>query len=380
MRSRTRGSGGLVAVLGRAFRPVVGVALTALLALALGAATSAQNDRVILKNGKDKQVRIKTEDLDGVWYSAPGGAGNTVIKWNEIDSIQYSGADAYNKALETLATGRIADAAGQLETLAGDAELRPVLKQSVLFHLGVANARLGKADAALARYKELLSGFPKCRYLLPVGASVLSLHLAKNDVNGAATALEPVFASEKDAGADPSVQAGLGVLRGQLFEAQKKLDQAVSAYEGITRTPKAEPDVINAAKLGLARCAQARGNKNDAEQKYREICKLDAPNAVLAGAWNGLGDLALEAATAGRDPDGLRVALLDYLRGIVLYAPGPGEPSDELERALAGAGRAAKSISELESNAERKQLFQERSRQHLAQLSSQYPGSRYLPR
>ncbi|NOT32326.1 MAG: tetratricopeptide repeat protein [Planctomycetes bacterium] len=362
----------------RARASLAGIALAFGLALALGATPLAQNDRVVLKNGKDKQVRIKTEDLDGVWYTASGGAGNTVIRWSEIDSIQYGGAAGYDSALEALSAGRIADAAGQLETLAADAELRPVLRQSVLFHLGVANAQLGKSDAALARYAEVLSGFPKSRYTLPVGSSLLSLYLAKNDVTGAARALEPVLAAAKDAGSDAPLQAALGILRGRLLEAQKKFDEAVSVYEGTVRNAKAEPDMVAAAKLGMARCAHARGQANDAEQRYRELSKIDAPNAILAGAWNGLGDLALEQATAKRDSDGLRIALLSYLRGVVLYVPGQGEPSDELERALAGAARSAKAIGELEANAERKQVYLERSRQHRGQLASKYPGSRFL--
>ena len=358
---------------------LTGIGLATGLALALSATAQAQNDRVILKNGKaDKAIRIKSEDLDGVWYAASGGAGNAVIKWNEIDSIQYASGDAYQAALDTLTSGRAADAAGQFEKLAGEAELRPVLKQNVLFHLALADMRLGKNDDALARFKELLTGFPKCRYLLPVGSALLSIYIAKNDVAGAAAALDPVLAVAKDASADPSLQAALGVLRARLLEEQKKLNDAVSAYEATVRNPKAEPDVINAAKLGLARCAQQNKQLNDAETKYRELVKLDAPNTLLAGAWNGLADLAFAQAFDKHDPDGLRVALLSYMRGIVVYVPGPGESSDETERALAGASLAAKAIGELEGNAERKQLYLSRARDFRKTLTDQYPGSRYL--
>ena len=117
----------------------------------------------------------------------------------------------------------------------------------------------------------------------------------------------------------------------------------------------------------------------DGNQRYRELTKADAPNILLAGAWNGLGDLALEQGVAKRDPDGLRLALLSYLRGVVQYVPAQGEPTDELERALAGAARSSKAIGELESNPERKQAFLDRSRQHRAQLEAQFPGSRFIP-
>jgi tetratricopeptide (TPR) repeat protein len=346
--------------------------------VAAGASTVAQkDDRVVLKNGKEKVVRIKTEDIDGAWYTGTGGAGNTVIRWDEIDTIHYGAADAFDKALETFSGGRINDAATQLEALAGEADLRPPLKQTVLYYLGLANGRLGKPDLATTRFKELLAAFPKSRYLLPVGANLLALHLEKNDAAGAAKDLEPIFAVAKEAGSNEALQAALNVLRGRLLEEQKKYDEAESQYQSSSKVSKADPDVIAAANLGLARCAQKRG-RSDAEQRYRDLAKSDASNALLAGAWNGLGDIALEQATKARDTDGMRVALLAYLRGVVMYPPSEGEPSEEYERALAGTARAAKSIAELESNAERKQLFLARAKRSKDQLQNLYPSSRFL--
>lgn len=359
----------------RRIRSWSAAALALGLALCVTAGTlSAQSDRVVLKTGKDRTVRIKSENLDGVWY----GAGDTVIRWDEIESVEYSGGEALQKALQALEAGRVADAAGALETLAADGELRPVLRQVVLYHLAVANARLGKRDEALARYADVLEDFPKSRYLLPAGSSLLSLSLAKNDVAGAVRTLEPALAAAKDVGSDAPLQAALEVLGGRLLEEQEKFDRADALYETIVRNPAAQPDVVLAAKLGLARSAHKRKLTSDAEQRYRELVAADGPNVLLAGVWNGLGDLALEQAVAKRDPDGLRIALLSYLRGVVLYVPDQGDPSEELERSLAGAARSFQAIGELEANAERKQLFLDRARLHKSQLASQYPGSRFL--
>ena len=350
------------------------VLATGMVLVATAGTLSSQSDRVILKTGKDRTVRIKSENFEGVWY----GTGDTVIRWNEVDSIEYAGGESYQKALEALETGRVADAAGQLETLAADADLRPVLRQHVLFHLAVANSRLGKRDEALARYEDLLEAFPDSRWILPAGSSMLSLYLAKQDVPGAARALEPVLAAAKGGASAGPLQSALDILRGRLLEEQARLDEADRVYEEIARSPDAEPDVVLAAKLGSARCAQKRKQPADAEKRYRELATSDGPNALLAGAWNGLGDLALEQALSKRDPDGLRVALLSYLRGVVLYVPQQGEPSEELERSLAGAARTFQAIGELEGNAERKQLFLDRARAHKSQLAAQYPGSRFL--
>jgi hypothetical protein len=136
--------------------------------------------------------------------------------------------------------------------------------------------------------------------------------------------------------------------------------------------------MIASAKLGVARCADRAGQKVEAERLYRELVTQDAPNIVLNGAWNGIGDIALEAGTSKREQDTLREALFAYLRGVTLYGPGRDGLSDEFERSLAGASRAFKGIGELESNADRKKLFLDRAKQNKEQLARDYPDSRFL--
>lgn len=361
-------------------KAIASAALGLVLALAATApSVGAQQDEVVLKNGKSKSIRIKSEDVDGVWYTNPGaGAAASVIRWDEIDSVQYGGGEAYETALEVYASGRVSDAAARLEALAADEKVRPILRQGILYYLGLAHARLGKTDQALADYKALLEAFPKSRYLLPVGTNLLTLHLAKGDVAGAARALQPVLALAKGAGSNEALQAALSVLNARLLEEQKSLQEAELMFDSAARSSKAEPDVISAAKLGVARCAQKAGRAEDAEKRYRELVKADAPSTILAGAWNGLGDIALQQATAARDSDGLRIALLAYLRGVVLYVPDQGDPTEEYERSLAGAARSAKAIGELESSPERKRLFLDRAKQRVDQLAAEYPGSRFL--
>ncbi len=337
----------------------------------------AQQDKLMLKTGKSREVRIKSEDFSGVRYTTAGTGADSLVPWGEIASIEYGSAKPYQDALAAVGAGKWTDALTQLETLAADKDLRAVLRQSVLYHSAVASLRLGKPDDASTKYAALLQEFPKSRYLLPVGASLLSIHLAKDDVAGAARALEPLFAAGKDA-TDENLNAALGVLRGRLLEEQGKFDEADRAFADTAKSTKADKDTLAAAGLGRARCAQKKGNANEAESAFREIAKSDAPNTLLAGAWNGLGDLALAAAMGKRDLDGLHVAVLSYMRGVVLYTPAQGEVSDEYERALAGAARAFKAIGELEPNAERKQSSLDRAKQFRAQLAGQFPSSRFL--
>jgi len=148
----------------------------------------------------------------------------------------------------------------------------------------------------------------------------------------------------------------------------------------VTTAAANDPELVMEAKLALARCAQLADRGNDAQTKYREIVAADAPNDVLAGAWNGLGDLALKDGIAKKDADGLKYALFAYLRGVVLYVPERGGTTDEYERALAGAYRAFRACGELESDAAKKKLFLNRAQLRLEQLKADYPRSRYIPK
>jgi hypothetical protein len=96
-----------------------------------------------------------------------------------------------------------------------------------------------------------------------------------------------------------------------------------------------DPELAMAAKLALGRCAQKGGRSNDAQKRYRELVTADAPNEVLAGAWNGLGELALADGTSKRSGEDLRYALFAFLRGSCC-TPGRGDPSDEYEPRAGG--------------------------------------------
>jgi tetratricopeptide (TPR) repeat protein len=349
----------------------------AVVGLSLASLAYAQQDKVQLKNGKEKVVRVTSEDFDALRYALlEGGSGS--FPWDDVEAIRYANARKFDEAIEAFATKKPAEALPLLEELAADDKLRAPLRHGALFHLGVAHQRSGAPDKALATYEVLLKEFPKSRYLRAVGANLLALELGDSASANAVRVLESALTAARSGSTDVKLLAGFDVLRGQLLERQKKPADAERVYESAAAVSGADPQVVAAAKLGSARCAQSAGRTADAERRYRDIVKADAPNVVLAGAWNGLGDIALAQATSKRDPDGLRVALLAYLRGVVLYVPTREDPSEEYERALAGATRAFRAIGELESNADQKRLFLDRARQRRDQLASEYPGSRFL--
>lgn len=357
--------------------PLLASVVFALFAVFGGAPALAQQDRIVTKDGKEKIAKVQSEDYDGLTLSVEGG-GTTGLRWKSIESVRYSNADRYYRALDTFASGAPADALPQLEALNADTKLRPVLRHGVLFHLARTYQRTGQTDQALATYETLLETFPKTRYLLTVGANLITLYRAKGTVGAGAKTLEARLTTAQGSSSDPSMQAGIGVLRGAILEAQGKSADAQRVFESTAGISGADAEVVAAAKLGIARCAQRAGKTADADQRYRDLVVSDAPSEVLAGAWNGLGDLALEPATAKRDSAGVREALFAYLRGVVLYVPDREGATDEHERALAGASKSLKTLGELETDADKKKRFLDLSRRRRDDLAATYPQSRYL--
>jgi tetratricopeptide (TPR) repeat protein len=342
----------------------------------LAGSASAQQDRITLKDGKQKVAKILSEDFDGLSYSLEGGSAG--MRWEEVDSIRYGSADKYYSAVDLYNGGKLEESLPGLKELAADTKQRPVLRQNVLYFQGQAHERLNQPDEAIAVYTQLLSEFPKSRYLLDVGSRLLAINLAKGDASNASKVIDEAVKKAQAAGMATGMQAGFGLLRGKLLEAQGKFDEASALYGSTASASDASADVALAAKLGVARCSQGAGRASQAESGYRELLGQDAPSEVLAGAWNGLGDLSFEPAIAKRDMEGLTDGLLAYLRGVVMYVPVRGAPSSEHERSLAGASKAFRAIGELEKQPERKKLYMDRAKACNDQLAALYPGSVYL--
>jgi tetratricopeptide (TPR) repeat protein len=348
--------------------------------VALGGSALAQRDTVTLKTGETQEVVVTSADYDAVNYKMIGKDVQSRFKWPEVQNVRYGSAADLYRAVDAMNAGKVQDAATALDKLAGDAKLRPVVRQEVLFTQGLAARRLGDVDKAIGAWRELLKSFPKSRYLIATGGNLMGALLSKGDVGGASKTLDDLTAAAKTAGLDAAAQNSFGLLRARILLEQKKYAEAQNSFAQVASASGISPDVVTQAKYGLAFCAQMQGKTADAEKSYRELTTADAENTVLAGAWNGLGDLALEIGRSKRDPEKLRDALFCYLRGVVLYGPTQEETTDEHERALAGAANAFESLGQLETNAENKKTLIARAREKRSQLETQFPGSRWLPK
>lgn len=348
------------------------------LSLALASSASAQDkDTVQLKDGKSDTGRIKSEDFGGLTLEAKGGA--RVIEWSAIvpNGIVYSGSPEFTSAKESLDAGKFDDALAKLTELKADTKLRPPLRQNVLFYIAAIHQRQGKCDEAIADYKALAEAFPKSRYLMDIGEGLVNCHIAKKDPAGyaaATKALDDLSAAALSAGVENGFGSGINVLKGRILEEQGKVAEAKAAY-GVAEKASGVPlMIVQQARLGQARCLVLLKNKAEADVIYRKLVTEDAPNAILAGAWNGIGDLTKDEAYDKKDADKMLDALYAYLRGTVQYAPVPGESANEYKRALQGSANCFKFLAELETNADRKRVNTERARERLDQLKKEFPN------
>jgi tetratricopeptide (TPR) repeat protein len=337
-------------------------------------AQKEDKDTIVMRDGKTTSAKIDSEDYTGLVVK-----GQPPIPYDTILSIEYSGAPEYSKAMEALTTSNVDDALNQLKELKADTKQRKVVRQQVLYQIGVAQERLGDLDSAIASYKELLKAFPKGRYLRAAATAMVDCYIGKKDFDGASKAIDAVQADAQAANIEGGFVGEVNVLKGNLFRSQgNKWADAKVAFTNGAAAAGAPKSVVQEAQLGLADCLLHEGKRDEAEAKYRELVNAEQPkpsNHVLAGAWNGIGEILLEQGKQKRDIDQLLDAVYSYLRGSTIYAPTAGEPRGEYQRALEGSAQCFKLISELEQNPERKRMWKDHHQDHLDKLSREFPNN-----
>jgi tetratricopeptide (TPR) repeat protein len=349
-----------------------------LMTLCLAAATTAwaqesEADDTIKKVDKTaQQGKITAEDLKGVKIQM--GKANITLDWKSIKSITYVGVGASNlvQARGSVDAGSIAEAVQILEDLRKKADLRPLLKPHVLNLLGSCYLRLGDLDKAIATYEDLFKTFPQTQFLVSGGGeNLVNAYLGKGNPQGASSTLDALI---KAAGSDVG---SLNLLRARVQEAGGDFAGAAGSYKAVMDAASDE-GTKGAAELGIARCLLGQKKTAEAEGKFRGLVTRDLPWLVLAGAWNGIGDIMYAAAADKHDPEMMVDALFCHLRGCVLYLPNSGESTNEYEHALYGAYKCFKGLSEIETKEKEKKTLMQRANERKQLLETKFPNSTYL--
>ena len=360
------------------FRSVIAAAVFACGVFAAGAAFAQEegNDTIRKKDGTSITGKIDSEDVSGVKVTVTKGASIT-IGWNQIKpgGIDYAGGVEVRKAKSFLDGGQFNECIAVCEDLRKK-EMRTLLKAHVLNLAGAGYLRGGDPDKAIELFGELFKTFPKTQFLTQgAGENLISAYLAKGKPQDADTALENLSNAMKKEGIP---QEPLNALRGRVMEANGNFSGASAAYNQMLSAAGADEAMKGAAELGIARCLVGQTKTGEAEAKYRAIVGRDGlPASVLAGAFNGLGDIAFKAGFAKRDAELITNALYHFLRSSVLYTPASGESTAEYERAIRGSADCFKALSEVEQNADRKKTNKQRADERMSYLANKFPGSPY---
>ena len=336
------------------------------------AARAQETDVVTLKDGKS-EGKIESEDFAGISVEMKGGAKRT-YPWTDVVAVTYGSTPELATAIETFTGGRLDEALAQFEELRG-AKPRPPVLQQILLHEAMIHERQGKAEDALKSWTELLTSFPKGRYLRRAADGVVGGLLGANRAAEALSELDKIATGAQGV---PGFAAEVDVLRGRVHEAQNDAAAAEASYKAAEAAADAPTSAKQEARLGLGRCLALGGKKAEAETIFRALTKEDAPPYVLAGAWNGLAAKWRDEGKAKPDIERLYEALYGYLRGVVQYVPRAGEPTLEYQCALAGAAECFTYISQLEKTPEKKRRYAQLAEEHTAQLRAEYPNSPYL--
>jgi tetratricopeptide (TPR) repeat protein len=346
-------------------------------ALALAGGARAQDeglaDRVLLRDESAIDGEVKAEEYDGLTIAVKGA--NRTVPWESVAYAKYADGEVLANVIESFASGRFDEARAQADEVLSGGGVRPFVAAQALYFRGLAEKRSGDCEAAKATLGELIEEHPKGRYLRHALSELAACHALEGDHAAALAAVDAVLAKVK---AQPAFQAESALVRAQLLEAQKKHDEARALYEEVAASKDALKGGVEEARLGLARTLLATGKGAEAATAFQALTKEATSTLVLAGAWNGLGDVWREEGRRKRDQERILEALYAYLRGVVLYVPAPGEPTGDYERALAGAALAYKDLSEIDQNPERKRQARDRFAERRAVLEREFPQSIWL--
>jgi hypothetical protein len=350
-----------------------------LLLLTLGAAATltaqTQPDVVRLRNGNTDQGTIESENYKELALKSVKDKKTNRYPTEDIADVQYGGSPEYTAAYKLYVAGN-PQGAQKLAQLASSDKLRKELKQHALFFAAAAQQRAGNLKDALTLYLDLAKQAPNSSHLRQVAKSIVDCRIASGEAAAGSSDLDMLMKAAKEAGVDDLYLGTLEVYNGRLLEAQKKMVEAKVKYEQVAAARNIPPKLTAEAKLGVARCSQAEGQAQKASEIYRQLVdQEDLGNEVLAGAWNGLADIARDEAVKAKSAEKLLEALFMYLRGVVVYAPAPGEGTSEYERALAGSAATFKALADGETDAAKKKLYADRARERLNQLNKEFPNS-----
>jgi len=221
--------------------------------------------------------------------------------------------------------------------------IRPIFLQHALYGEVRTYFAERKADELGESVDALLKSFADSAYLLDALVKRAQLAIDQGDEAKVAEAAEYAKQKASAAGAGAEVGDRIAILRAQYLAGHNKTKEAETLYEELQKSPV--PVVAELAKLGLAEIQLASGQIVPAKMAFNRLLRESKESIVKCSAHRGLGDVQMKELQAGRPTlEGLREALEDYLRAVVLCFPGEGDSPEPYQQALLNAGACAEEM------------------------------------
>ena len=275
----------------------------------------------------------ETKILDATYEAVKLSKGGTkpAAQVVQLASLDAARNETFAQAMNDASSSLLVEASDGFRAAAG--ELKDYAKQEALYRAMQAAEGTGDAGRATAAADELLGAFPKTFFFCDAQILKAKIAAIKGDLAAAGAALDAV----KNA-------AGMNVrdsYRAQFtkvsltLELQRKYEQAASEYRVLIGSMEREKEAA-AVLVSKQRCQVGLGNcllalRKDKEARPYFLQATESRDAdVLAGAYNGLGDVALTEARALKDAKQLpeakakleNEAILHYLRVSLKYRTG----------------------------------------------------------
>lgn len=339
--------------------------LFALAAAAFLASHAAGLDMVVLgrinpRTRKKVQHKgtVVQDDLQTVKLRLPPPGGELTFAQKDVEKVVYdeSRVTPYKTGLAYFKAGQYEQA---LDSFQGALEQkhRPLLKQYVLYHLGLTHERRKEFAEAIKPFEKLKALGTKTRFLVDAYYSLVTLSLDMGD----AAAAKDYLRELKRLGSGGIGAAQIALLEGLIEEALKRYQRAIEFYK--KAIAQGDGEIASQAHMGIARCDIGRKRPGDAVKRIDRFVKRPRTSREYAEAYLLMGD-ALKA--QARAPDEWQKALMAYVRVPLSY---PGDEKTE-PRALFEAAGCYRRIGGEKGT--------KRSAQLLAMLKRKYPNSPLL--
>lgn len=352
--------------------------------LALLAAPAAA-DVIVLRDGtRIEGVKVTAETAAKVEYKQPKVNAPQSKPSAEVRDVEYASTSTdFREGLKAQAEGSLAAAAAYFDVAAEDEKLPEHVKATARFLSGdlwLAAGDLKDADEAFAA---LVKTWPDSRHLPAALSGRGQALLQSGDFAGAQKAFETLKAEAKAKSLgerweiDADYHSLVAAVAGDLKGADGKPVDAVAGFQAILKRAEGKDAELAArCKVQIGRVHLGAGRNDEALPLFEGIIaqRLDLPDEVVAGAYNGRGRVyfarattRLEAATAtGAKGDKVKAeaqrseamdlfgeARLDFLRVFTQY----NAVQDQQAEAVFWAAQCFVNIGDTDSDTRSKALL-----------------------